>query len=119
MSKKRSLNRTSNGSTGPGSVYARFLFLLREVEKRYPQSSSFKFSSRPPELALLESHDNSVDKLRSALNDAKIVLNDLLILECNDLSDPKMFKEARDRVDAKGSISYITETLMKITESLK
>jgi len=47
---------------GPGTISARFDFLLTELEKRFPENRAV-FSSKPPELLYL----NAIDNLQQSL----------------------------------------------------
>lgn len=110
---------------GPGTVYARFGWLMDELDKRFPDPEPYSSSSLP-EKRVLQDLDNErirhlfeIEQLRSALNAAVIALDDWTNLYASEFCDEERVKEAQARIEQYGTLYYIASVVKKSRDALK
>lgn len=125
MPRNKKIVRAAPTNKGPGTVYARFGWLMDELDKRYPDPEPFS-SSGLPEKRALQALDNErirhlfeVEQLRSALNAAVIALDDWTNLYASEFCDEERVREAQRRIDEYGTLYYIASVVKRSRDALK
>lgn len=102
----------------PGTVNARFRYLMDELEKRYPDTTPFA-SWPPPEIKYLASVDYERERLRGAVRLAKIAMDDWLHSYAPEFCGEDSVKETQARLEAGGTVHYIAVVTEHLTKVLK
>ncbi len=127
MAKIRNLRREAAKRIGPGSPSARFNYLMKELDKRWPDPQSFL--SSPYEARLLgmidadrkelENRRIETEVLRDALEHAIIALDDWIADYADVMCDEDVVKEARKRIHEHGTLYYIAENVQRCRKALE
>lgn len=125
MMRHKKIVRQMPTKKGPSTVYARFGWLMNELDKRYPDFEPYS-SSGLPEERILQYIDNErirhlfeVEQLRSALNAALIALDDWTNLYASEVCNEERVKEAQARIEQYGTLYYIASVVKKSRDALK
>lgn|SRR5690606_33651388 len=125
MMRHKKIVRQMPTKKGSSTVYARFGWLMDELDKRFPVPEPYSSSSLP-EKRVLQDLDNErirhlfeIEQLRSALNAAVIALDDWTNLYASEFCDEERVKEAQARIEQYGTLYYIASVVKKSRDALK
>jgi hypothetical protein len=124
LARSRNLSRTKIYPNGPGTPAYRFTRIMDELEKRWPDPSPH--SAQAPEGRLLRMIDDErvknlfeKERLRSALQNAIIALDDWTNTYASEFCDEERVKEAHDRIAEYGTIGYIASVVKQCRDALE
>lgn len=99
-----------------GTPYARFNWIMDELEKRYPDPNPL--SSSPPELRFLAALDYERAVLRESIKLAQTALNDWLRVHAPEECNADLVAETRDRLRQFGTVYYIAMVQQQLFKAL-
>jgi hypothetical protein len=104
--------------TGSGKPHTRFLWLMREVEKRFPNPAPFS-SSIPPEVACIAQMDIERAELVNTLDEVRIALNDWVHTYAPELCNQEEVAATGERLSDNGTLYYIARMSEKVSCEIK
>lgn len=99
-----------------GTLAARFIWLMDELEKRYPDPEPLLAS--PPEVRNLAAIDYERAVLRSSIKMAQTAINDWLHVHAPEECSPEVVAETRNRLSQFGTAYYIAMVQQHLTKAL-
>lgn len=123
--KVRNLRKETKRQTGPGTLTARFKWIMDQLEKEWPNpepfSSSFCAEKYYIKFMKLELHSKTteIDVLRKALSDSIQGLNDWTATYASEHCSDEMVEAAQNRLHECGTIAYIADLVKVGNDALK
>lgn len=114
--KTRSLRKQAKMRIGPGTPSYRFMKIMDELEKRWPDPNPY--SAQASEGRYFAMIDEERTSMRTALQAAIIALDDWLNLSAPEFCNEDRVKEAQNRVYKEGTVSYISDVTAQCRRAL-